>query len=261
MDLSLPKELKKFRTKILSTKKPYIKILPEKVPDMDWWDSKIGGFPYLPKSAEFPVDNNGIQLLFLAQINFEKVPELEGFPKKGLLQFFISDDEDFGMDFDNLENQDRFRIIYYEEIDETFDNLVTDFSFLRDYNGNLPINHHNAYPLAFRKMEELVPITDYQFEGIFGEDFFQQFGDQEWDVQDEYSRHISSGGHKIGGYAYFTQWDPREKEDPMILLFQLDSDNSINCAWGDMGVGNFFISEEALKNLDFSRVKYNWDCY
>ena len=261
MDLILPKELQKFRTKILSSNKAYIKILPQKVPDMEWWDSKIGGFPYLPKSAAFPTDQDGNQLLFLAQINFSQVPELDGFPSKGLLQFYINDDEDFGMDYDNLENQDRFRVIYFEELDENAENLVTDFSFLRDYKGFLPINHHNAYPLAFRKREELVPLTDYRFEEFFGEEFFQQFGDREWDVQDEYTRQISAGGHKLGGYAFFTQWDPRNTDDPKLLLFQLDSDNDINCAWGDMGVGNFFISEEALKNLDFSKVIYNWDCY
>ena len=30
--------------------------------------------------------------------------------------------------------------------------------------------------------------------------------------------------------------------------------------WGDCGVGNFFISREALKKRDFSRVGYHWDC-
>ncbi|MFK8101628.1 MAG: YwqG family protein [Saprospiraceae bacterium] len=261
MDLNLPKELKAFRTKILSSNQPYIEIFPEKVPDMEWWDSKVGGFPYLPKSADFPVDKDGIHLLFLAQINFEQVPDLEGFPKKGLLQFYICDDEDLGMDFDNLQNQNRFRVVYFPEIDKTFDNLVTDFSFLRNYDGYPPISHRNAYPLAFRKMEELVPVTDYRFEELFGEDFFQQFDDREWDVKDEYTRQISAGGHKLGGYAYFTQWDPRTTEEPMVLLFQLDSDSNINCAWGDMGVGNFFIAKEDLEKLDFSKVLYNWDCY
>ena len=30
--------------------------------------------------------------------------------------------------------------------------------------------------------------------------------------------------------------------------------------WGDVGICNFFISPEALKRRDFSRVLYNWDC-
>ena len=30
--------------------------------------------------------------------------------------------------------------------------------------------------------------------------------------------------------------------------------------WGDAGVANFFISEQDLKNKDFTNVVYNWDC-
>jgi len=44
------------------------------------------------------------------------------------------------------------------------------------------------------------------------------------------------------------------------LLLQLDSDDSIDLMWGDSGVGNFFIKDEDLKNLNFSNVLYNWDC-
>ncbi|MBK6997000.1 MAG: DUF1963 domain-containing protein [Lewinellaceae bacterium] len=29
---------------------------------------------------------------------------------------------------------------------------------------------------------------------------------------------------------------------------------------GDMGVGHFFIREQDLAALDFSRVLYDWDC-
>ena len=51
-----------------------------------------------------------------------------------------------------------------------------------------------------------------------------------------------------------------------MLLFQLDSQLAENrgepdlVLWGDCGVGNFFISREALKKRDFSRVGYHWDC-
>jgi uncharacterized protein YwqG len=30
--------------------------------------------------------------------------------------------------------------------------------------------------------------------------------------------------------------------------------------FGDVGVANFFITEEDLKKKDFSKVIYNWDC-
>jgi uncharacterized protein YwqG len=74
-----------------------------------------------------------------------------------------------------------------------------------------------------------------------------------------------SQNHRMGGYAYFTQEDPRVRhapDDNWLLLFQMDSDSneSIEIMWGDMGVANFFILSEDLKNLNFDNVWYNWDC-
>ncbi|MCM1133810.1 MAG: DUF1963 domain-containing protein [Ruminococcus flavefaciens] len=46
-------------------------------------------------------------------------------------------------------------------------------------------------------------------------------------------------------------------------MFQLDTDDDergYRVIWGDSGIGNFFISTENLRNLDFSDVLYNWDC-
>jgi uncharacterized protein YwqG len=71
-------------------------------------------------------------------------------------------------------------------------------------------------------------------------------------------------GHRLSGYPYFTQSDPRGDKKNIqdyILLFQLDTDDAENdIMWGDSGVGNFFIHPEDLKKRDFSKVFYNWDC-
>ena len=64
-------------------------------------------------------------------------------------------------------------------------------------------------------------------------------------------------GHKLGGYPYFTQTDPRSPDTRLRLLLQLDSDEHM--MWGDAGVGNFFIDPEALARADFSRVMLTWD--
>lgn len=68
-------------------------------------------------------------------------------------------------------------------------------------------------------------------------------------------------GHKLLGYPSFTQSDPRydtyAKYD--TLLLQIDSDGD-DIMWGDCGVANFFINKEDLKNKDFSKILYNWDC-
>ena len=39
-----------------------------------------------------------------------------------------------------------------------------------------------------------------------------------------------------------------------------DGEQGKDIMWGDVGVANFFIRPEDLKNKDFSKVLYNWDC-
>ena len=74
---------------------------------------------------------------------------------------------------------------------------------------------------------------------------------------------LFSTGHKIGGYPYFTQDDPRKDNDPYtLLLLQIDSDDieDVEIIWGDCGVANFFINPEDLAKCQFDDVMYNWDC-
>jgi len=65
---------------------------------------------------------------------------------------------------------------------------------------------------------------------------------------------------QVGGYAAFTQEDPRAVDSPLVLLFQLNSDDDADMMWGDCGIANFFIDPDELAKADFSRVLYNWDC-
>ena len=51
--------------------------------------SKVGGHFYSPKSACIPTNDKGEQLMFLAQINCEELPENAIYPKKGIVQFWI----------------------------------------------------------------------------------------------------------------------------------------------------------------------------
>ena len=63
-------------------------------------------------------------------------------------------------------------------------------------------------------------------------------------------------GSKLGGYAYFTQEDPRpyaktqlQSQQPWQLLFQMDThdeDDGVWIMWGDCGVGNFFIDRKSV---------------
>ena len=214
------------------------------------FESKVGGMGYIPHDKDFPTDSNGKQLRLLAQIDCSEI-YLEEFPEKGLLQFWILCDDLYGWDFDNKTNQEGFRVIYYPEVDTTVTEEEIKSKFVHNETDGdeylTPVS--KEYGMTFEKSED----SYVDKEAIDSED---EEGWEEWE---------NLSGHKIGGYPYFTQYDQRieeEKEKYDFLLFQLDTEwhDNIKVVWGDMGVGNFFINSEKLKNLDFSDVLYHWDC-
>jgi uncharacterized protein YwqG len=286
MEISLPTALEAKRAEFLATKASFIHIEPFEVQEpLPLWASKYRGLPYLPKNAEYPVAGDGRFLVFLAQINFAEMPRLEGYPETGLLQFFISDNDLYGLEFTETsamdfndpnvtaeyavkqfqlqQQQNYFRIVYYPELltDPTL--LIEDFSFLPQEDqlwGTMPVSQQCR--LEFSPQEGFVGLGDYQFNKIFGDDFFTEIPKEQFDelIEDDI---VESYGNKIGGYASFSQTDVRELapvQEKWLLLLQIDRAKNADIMWGDGGAGNFFIEENDLRNRDFSRVVYNWDC-
>jgi len=221
--------------------------------------SKIGGNPALPLEFDYPLDVNNKEMLHLAQINFEEMPAIEGFPKKGVLQFYISAyAEMMGLDFDEPTQAKNFRVLYHENINPE-NNLQSDFSFLDDLPFS-PIRYKKPKKIKFELGEEVIGTLDYRFATLVGEAMQAKVkGDAYYDLEEEYADAIKNDGHKIGGYPTFTQEDPRE-DSHEVLLLQIDTDEKNGVVWGDMGVCNFFINSKDLEKLDFSNVWYNWDC-
>jgi uncharacterized protein YwqG len=195
----------------------------------------------------------------LAQINFAQVPRLEPFPREGILQFYVADDDLYGMNYDDLTAQEGFRVLYFPQVFEDEKELVTDFGFLPRPGRHCPSEPHS---LTFTRRYAPISAGDYRFEStVFGKDFSPP--EEKLQV---YERIISSYGNKIGGYPYFVTWrdryDPRKKrarkeEEYEILLLQT-SDGWFGGEWGTL---RFFIREQDLRNRDFSRVMYycDWD--
>mgnify|MGYP003340295765 CR=1 FL=1 len=185
------------------------------------------------------------------------MPALDAFPDQGILQFYIAGEHDlYGACFENPAQQDDFRVLYFPEVTTNEADLLTDFDFLEDC-YQLPFNRPSA--LTFTRKFAPLSASDYQFESvIIGSDR------DDPDIYEIYEELFSSQGHKIGGYPFFTQSDPREfdpyGEEEYQLLLQIDTDDEAGIMWGDCGVANFFISPADLERKDFSRVFYNWDC-
>jgi uncharacterized protein YwqG len=260
LQIKLPTAMEPFRAQLMQTQRSFVRAKSQASRAMKPWESKVGGQPYLPKEQNWPCMDDGSPLFFLCQINFAELPALAPFPTEGIVQFYINDDDLYGMDFDDGEVQDTFRVLWHPKVVQNEATLQGGMSHLRDYDDLLPHHPDESYPLVFSLDEEVAPITDYRFYEAFGPDFFRQFDAAEWDVMDEFGKCVRPQGHKLGGYAYFTQDDPRTIQDPKLLLLQLDSDETMDLMWGDMGVGHFFIREKDLVARDFSRVHYDWDC-
>ena len=69
------------------------------------FDSKVGGLPYWDPAKTYPTDSNGKKMFLLAQINFDQDKAESPLPQGGMLQFFVGDDEMYGLDFDHPSEQ------------------------------------------------------------------------------------------------------------------------------------------------------------
>jgi len=265
LEIDLPNELLVYKEKIEGTIKPLIEIKAKAEDHLRLWQSKFGGFPYFPKGLQYPTDSKGQAMFLLAQINFGETPKLESFPDKGILQFYISGGNDFyGACFESPAKQDDFKILYFPEVTEDESFLVTGFDFPPEPN-TLPIDIQSS--LTFNLKHAPIPTADYQFESrilnLDPKSKHKIYKDYQV-VYEEYEKLFASEGHKLGGYPYFTQYDPRDSKIyngvNYRLLFQMDTDDKAGIMWGDSGVANFFITEQDLVDKNFSRVSYNWDC-
>ena len=109
--IEIPSALAPYRKQLISTVKPCAKMQTQVCRDASPWQSKFLGRPYFLKADDFPRTSQGEYLYLLAQINFAEVPLLEGFPQKGILQFYLSNTEMYGLDLENPAHQNRFRVL------------------------------------------------------------------------------------------------------------------------------------------------------
>ncbi len=207
-----------------------------------------------------PVSGDGTGMRLLAAIFCSELPANTLLPDRGVLRFYIKPDDCYGADFDNLPAGD-FCVLY----DENEDAFTTDTAAA---GGEVfPVN--GGWRVRFEAITDPLSSMDYRFEDRRAElvDEHPEIDFEEADDEDEFEEEVCGDGHKLGGYPYFTQWDPRgskaEYEVYDTLLLQLTSDydrDGERVMFGDAGVCNFFIPAEKLKARDFSDILYTWDC-
>lgn len=219
-------------------------------------DNKIGGKPYLPKGEQYPKDKNGEYMALLLQVNLKDI-KLEGYPENGILEIFIDKDLDYPCQYvikyfeEGLEYQEDLPEVNYENF------IVTEplKIFLKKGIDYMPTND---YRFLTEISEIIKDVTGDKVETVFdldkvlGEDWYNLF-----DQNEEYN-FIT-----IGGYANFTQYDPRDnmKENKDECLFKLDSGMDFNKFMiGDAGILFSLISKDDITNCKFEKALVDWDC-
>ena len=260
-----------------TTQREVIRIALSLADNLALTDSKLGGTPYIPQGGALPTSVDGKPLFMLAQINCEQLPENTLYPKKGLLQFWIAAMEAplYGLDYEAPCSNDFKRVIHYPTFGEALpiDDFINDYTFDDE---NLPFNSKRQFALHFKKDTESISLEERAATQFFFEKWNEAFSthittiDEFFDeVPDDICEEINAyllkepTGHKIGGYPYFIEYDPRKENAPhTFLLLQIDIDNieGEEICWGNLGgIANFFISSEDLDNCKFDNIFFHWE--
>lgn len=207
------------------------------------WESKLGGCPYLENINDYPLDEENNPMMFIAQINLSDLVELKNMPQIGLLQFFVHNDDCYGYEYP-------CKVRYIQEYITDESKLISENPYEKDYEDFLPFYKEGKMNFKINEMPMTCSCEDFNklFDGLN-----QEQENKKWDDFD-------GAGSRSGGYPYFVQSESEHYKEHNILLLQLDIEDECGIMFGDSGNCNFFISEEDLKNRDFSNVKYDWQC-
>ena len=264
--------------------KEVIRIKAEKADDLSLEESKFGGFPFVPLGGAIPTNAEGNQLALLAQINCAQLPENNMYPSDGWLQIWCLEDEMYGFWSDTIQPETNQKVLYIPAgtQGEPLERVVAMYQpYVSEDCPVWFINEQGAIwgmRLSFTHGQQGITYSDGRFRDLFLDRWNKRYPEQAvenfYDLPDEIFENVvdihdgSDCAHQLGGYPYFTQYDPRYERDSTELtkytevLFQIDSqfDTEWDMCWGDAGVRNFFISREDLEALDFSDLLYNFDC-
>ncbi len=254
--------------------------------------SNVAGVFYLPKTDSIPVNENGDQLMYLAQINCEELPANNIYPKTGIMQFWIfGGDVNTDSGLGECTSDINKRVIYYPTIKEHYnvEELADIYKPNEAVRGELisSICKNAPFAMVFEKINQWITPDDFRFEKLFNEKWEKFFPnnisispllDIDYEPAGYILDELYTENHiQIGGYGFFSQFDidPRGcfdddgnniYENYTELLFQIYfkfrdefviSDN-FDVFKYSYGVGNFFATRDQLKNLDFEECLYTW---
>lgn len=204
-----------------------------------------------PKGQDVPKDQEGRDLVQILLVDLATLPEIDGLPQKGLLQFLIADNDELGMSFEEDELGDYSVVLHppgteLVEIKRVDDGLG---ALLED--GDKP-----SLGIEWVRADCPPDLADYRLETMAEKNGYPS------DEQRERYEEILSEAYGddfdvvLLGTPAFTQTDVRSKKEMSnwVNLVRITSTKAM--MWGDGGEGDFLISPKALKAGDVSKVYF-----
>ncbi|KTE37619.1 hypothetical protein ATE62_12995 [Sphingopyxis sp. HIX] len=220
---------------------------------------RLGGPVWLAEGQEWPVDGDGRPFDFVAQVDFEHLPALDGFPATGVLQFFTQREDIMGVDFDHPDRS-VIRLIWHPN-GLPAGGLVPPPPQDEPTGPLTDATRDTGITLVASPAMHQPSFNDFRVEGLIdglgNRPNFKVIDDWLYDPA-----HEEPMVHHVGGHPAFTQFDfrrPRHLDDYDRTLLRLTSDDHI--FWGDVGEAVFLIRAADLAARDFSRVAFSWDCH
>lgn len=233
--------------------------------------SKLGGEPNLPPDFEWP-EWQGTPLAFLAQVNLEQVAPYDAerlLPPSGMLYFFYeAHEQPWGYYPDDAGS---WRVVYYAGRADTLVHTPLPRAMPKDCRfPEVPIafEQRSMLPLDFEELELLAPeleLTDERW------DEYAELAYRIAQIEEDQPKNWLLGYHaSIQGAAsadairaqYAMSWqEALARGQELILLLHLDSDETIEMVWGDVGTLYFWIHRDDLAARRFDKVWMILQCY
>jgi uncharacterized protein YwqG len=238
-------------------------------------ESFLSGHPYLPPGVGWPEGIDGPQL-FVGQLNFADFAAPAGFPRSGLLQWFVGADSSWGLDSASAFGAAGFTVRWYADPvevgspppdsptpNDAYDELPMEFvgPTLLDFGSAISTPGWDELPAEIRDNSVWAQLA-------------LALGEPDCDpgfLYEEYLRgsngplHDHRAGSKIGGYPSFATADPRGSgaypspdTGHSELIIELDSLDV--GGWRDCGIAHLFGDPTSIAAGDLSSVRYHWDC-
>lgn len=238
----LPKAVAPYGQDLAGTWRPTIRLVASATPTGDGPTSRLGGLPSLPPAIAWPLGPDGAAMSFLLQLDLATLPTQPPLPRRGLLLVFVAGGPGHGHGL----MEAGVRVLHIEDpppvaapAPGSARPLLPRPCVLWGPAAVEPVSPPDA------ALGSLCPALAADARAV------RALG-----------RAFPSAGTKLGGYAFFTQEDPRGRDAVRadhVQLLQVDEVPNAQLAWGDGGVGHVFVPPDDLARLDFSRAWWWWD--